>query len=705
MILYQKDRHKIVTLTFDMDKESVNIINHELAKALVPVLAHLEKEIAAGQVSGVILCSAKRSFMAGGDLDYLHGTQDAAKVYEYAEDLRRIFRRIEKLRVPVVAAINGAAMGSGYELCLTCHRRIALDQPKTLIGLPEVNLGMIPGGGSIARLTWMLGLVPAFEILSSGKRYHIKEALNKGLVDELVNSPEALIERARAFILSRPKLSKAWDEGDLPDASDPRHPKTAQAILRLTAETVHRTSGNYPAVQAILNVMVEGAMTDFDTARRIESRYFTAMVLSKECQNLTKAHWYDFNKIHNGLSRPKGVGRFRARKIGIVGAGQIGSGLAYTAALEGIEVVLRDISVAIAQQGKDVVKQKLEKLLHRGQLSKAQFDEVLARVKPTESFADFEHCDLVIESVFEHRELKSRVLREMSQYLPAEGFLASNTSTLSISELGQSLQAPQAYLGLHFFSPVSRSALVEIVPGQKTSPETLARAFDFVLQLGKTPIVVEDKPGFFVSRVVKAYLLEALSLLEEGCKPALLENIARQAGMPLGPLRLADNIGLLYFLQVEEMMQRDYQSPVPQGYALLKALVEGKRRHGKGKGGGFYEYPAQGPSLLWPGLNELLPPSQTFSPEDIRERLLFIQCLEMVRAWEEGSVKSGAEANLGSILGWGFPAFKGGGLQFINDYGIEAFVNRAEALAQSYGSRFQPCARLLEMRETGQNFS
>ena len=703
MIRYLKDNRQIVTLTFDMRGRGVNVINHELVGALLPVLDLLESD---KRLAGVILASGKRSFLAGGDLDYLHQTADVQRLFDYAEQLRRIFRRLERLSAPVVAAINGAALGSGYELTLACHHRVALDTPHTLIGLPEVHLGMIPGGGSIARLTWLLGMERAFEVLSSGKQFHVKEALQKGLVDEVVASPQALMERARAYILSKPDLSKPWDRnGFPPDFANPRHPKTAQTIFALSAKTLSETKGNYPAVHTLLQVMTEGAMVDFDTARRIESRHFTALLTSRECRNLTKAHWYDTNKIHNGLSRPKGFGRFRARKIGLIGAGIMGAGLAHTAALVGIEVVLKDVSVAIAQQGKDGIRTKLEKLVAGRKMSQEQAQAIVARIQVTEAFRDLEDCDLVIETVFENRDLKIRVARELEQYLNRYAFIASNSATLSISDLAQACVRPRRFIGMHFFDPVVAMPLVELIAGQETDDETLARAFDFVRQLRKTPVVVQDRPGFFVSRVVRMYLLEAARLLLEGQAPSLIENLALQAGMRTAPLALADRVSLRQLMETEKALaSASTQADSQQALAVFQHLLE-KQRTGRSCGQGFYDYQDRKPQRLWPELSQHYPQASVAYPlEDLRDRLIFIQCLEAVECLENQIIGSSAEANLAGIQGWGFIPFSGGPIQFINDYGLPKFVARATYLAQHYGPRFQPSSNLKHMAEQGADF-
>ncbi len=708
MIHYKKDYRNIVTLTLDMKGSSVNIINHEVAKAFVPVIDQLYKDAQQRQLAGVIITSAKRSFLAGGDLDYLHNADNAQMVFDYSMTLNTVFRRLELLGVPIVAAINGAALGSGYELTLACHYRIALDTPHTVIGLPEVGIGMIPGGGSVVRLTWLLGIEAAFEVISRGKAYHVKEAFQRGLVDAIASDPRELWELAHKFINSKPSLTKIWDKStEPPILCNPKHPHTAQMLTELNAQTLKRTHDNYPAVQTVLNTIYECMQLDFEQAMKIVSRHFTALVLSRACRNMTKAFWYDVNKIKNGASRPKGYGRFRARKIGIIGAGAMGSGIAYLAALEGVQVVLKDISVSIAQQGKEFVRRTLDNLEQKGKLTREQVKAVLDRVHPSGNLGDLEECDLVLEAVFENKELKSRIVREAEMYVHRDSFIASNSATLSITELADGCARPHNFIGMHFFAPVVQSNLVEIVVGKQTNTETLARAFDFVRHLGKTPIVVQDKAGFYTMRVFRTYMLEGMALLQEGQPAAYIRNLALQSGMQEGPFALADQFSLNFALELEYKNAQALGNAYDQhpAVSVLEKMVEMKRQ-GKNKGAGFYEYNDKTDErTFWAGLEEHFPlAKQLLSAQEIKDRIMFVQCIEAARCLEEGIVKSSADANLGSIYGWGFPAFKGGVLQFINDYGVPEFVERAHQLQTRYGKRFAVPNLLLEMVKEQTNF-
>lgn len=711
MIHYQKDADNIATLTLDMQAQSVNVINHRAVESLRPVLEHLRSEAAQRRLAGVIITSAKRSFSAGGDLDYLHNAESAEQIFAYSRTLNEILRGIELLPVPVVAAINGAALGSGYELALACHYRIALDTPNTLIGLPEVSLGMIPGGGSLVRLAWSLGIEAAFELTSRGKQYHVQEALRKGLIDKVVSERRELLEEAREYIRSRPDIVKLWDKGiEPPRLCNPRHPYTAQLIADLNAQVYARTRGNYPAQQAIVNALYECMQVSFEQALNIVSRHFTRVILDRTCRNMTKAFWYDYNRIRNGAPRPKGYGRFRARRIGVIGAGDMGAGIAFLAATEGIEVVIKDISLAIAQQGKNMCFRLVEDLVSSDKLSRTQGNEILARIQPTDKASDFEHCDLVIEAVFENAELKARIAREAELYMPRDAFFASNSASLSINELAASFSRPPVYIGMHFFAPIQHTKLVEIVYGKQTNQETIARAFDFVQHIGKVPILVRDGNGFFVMRVVRNYIMEGLLLLSEGQHPAYIRNCALLAGMGQGPLVLADQVSLRAVYE-NELRQRAISGELYAAYTpafdIVEAMIKQHQRYGKSAKAGFYEYSASGErGQMWAELAQFFPLQAPALPkDDVADRLLFVQILEAARALEEGVIGSSGEANLGSIYGWGFPAARGGVLQFINDYGVQEFVERCDELRERYGERFATPDSVRQMQSQQLNFA
>jgi len=710
MISYKRDKFGIGTIVLDMDGRKVNIMNHEVANVWMPALEFLEKSVGEGVLKGLIITSAKLSFLAGGDLNYLHQTGDAKEVYEHTISLREIFRKIEQLGIPVVAAINGAALGSGYELALSCHYRIALDHPKTLIGLPEVTLGMMPVGGAIARLTRTLGFEKAFKIIANGKNMHVKEALQKELIDEIVPDKEDLLRRAKEWILENPNPIKNWDEEDysIPKTQDPRHLPTAKKIAAINAKIVQKTRNNYPAIQAIFNAMIEGSYLGFDAATRIESRYFTSLILSSNCLNMTKAYWYDQNEIKNGLSRPKGFGRFRARKIAVIGAGRMGSGITYVAALNRIEVILKDISFSIAEQGKEFVKSRLNRIVRAKKMTEAQRDEILDRITPTADTEAVSDCDLVVETVFESEKLKKRIIKDTEMYMHNDAFMATNTSTLGISNLAKAASTPSNYVGLHFFAPVTSIPFIEVVRGKQTSDETVARAFDFARQIKKIPIIIEDSLAFYTTRISRVYMLEAIGMLLEGQSAVAIEQAALQAGMKYPPLRLADALGLNSLLALEAKVVKlfgDEYKKLP-GVTVVEQMIDEFGRGGKGPGIGFYDYRGGKRQHIWKEIHAHFPLAPKQMPQKtVMERLLFVQCLEAVRCMNSGMIHTTAEANLGSIYGAGFADFKGGALQCINDYGITEFTDRAQELAEQYGWHFEPPASLLEMSEQQVNFS
>ncbi|MEY4926544.1 MAG: hypothetical protein RI894_980 [Bacteroidota bacterium] len=711
MIKYKKTTENIVTITMDMDGRSANVINHEIGRAFVPCIEHLRKEKAANALKGVIITSAKKTFLAGGDLDYLYHANDPQEIFAFSQQLKALFRTIEELNVPVVAAINGAAVGGGYELTAACHYRICVDHIDAKIGLPEVTLGLLPGGGGCIRLAWLLGIEKAFQILTEGKNYSPKEAKTLGLIDDIQPSYEAVLDRAADWIRKNPNARQPWD---MPDAKIPggtaNSPKIAQFIASAIAILTHKTRNNYPAPLAIAAVLTEGTIVDFETAQRIESRYFTTLVCGQTSKNMQRAFWFDMNSIKDGLSRPKGFGKFRPRKIGVIGAGMMGSGIAFMASWAGLEVVLKDVSKTIADKGKDYSASLVTNRVKEGKMTQFDANTLINRIKTTENYADFEGCDLVIEAVFENIQLKNRVTKETEQYLDSDSIFASNTSTLPITGLAKASVRPENYIGLHFFSPVHSMRLVEIIKGAKTSGETLARAFDFVKLLHKIPIVVNDKRGFYTTRVVSTYLLEGILLLVEGQHAMRIESAGMNAGMPVGPLVLCDEVSLSLILDIEDQAKIASEEAIePTVHQLatqfIDRMVHEFNRTGKAHGAGFYDYPTEGKKHLWAELQTHIPLNKNVIPDrDLQERLLFVQILETVKCVEENVVMHTADANIGSVFGWGFAPFKGGTLQYINDYGLDNFISRCGELEKMYGTRFTAPHLLLEMRAKNETF-
>lgn len=708
---YHKDPHNIVTLTLDMPGRSANVINLEFGEGLRTALTQLLQEKTAGTLAGVIITSAKKSFMAGGDIDSLFAAEDPGVVFLNTEAFKAGLRQLETLGVPVVAALNGTALGGGLELALACHYRLALNQPGIKFGFPEVTLGLLPGGGGIARLTRLLGLQPSFAFLTEGTQTTPAEAKAAGLIHELAESVDELLDKARAWIKANPRAKQPWDEaGYKMPGGNAHHPKVAQMVIVAPAVLRQKTLGNYPAPEAILSAAVEGSLVDFETASRIESRYFAQMVVHPTAKNMIQAFWYQLNQINNGESRPAGIDPQPTHKVGVLGAGMMGHGIAYVSAYAGLEVVLKDATLEKAEVGWQKIKAIMDKRVRSGKMSQAKLEEILGRIHPTADPAALQGCDLIIEAVFEDRALKAQVTQEAEAQIYPTAVLASNTSTLPITSLAQASARPENFIGLHFFSPVERMKLVEIIVGQQTSPQTLAKAFDYVLKIGKTPIVVNDSRGFYTSRVFGTYTMEGLALLGEGQNPAVIEAAGKQAGMPVGPLAVLDEVSLSLALHVRAQTRQDLTAAGQSwsetaGDKVLDVMAEAKRL-GKAHGAGFYEYPAGGQKFLWPELSTRFPLNghHPLTIQEMMERLMFIQALETVRCLEEGVLTSVASANIGSIFGWGFAPFKGGTLQYINEYGLRPFIGRAQELAQKYGERFTPPALLIQMAEKSAKF-
>jgi len=707
MIKYKKDTDNIVTLTLDMGHRNVNVVNHEMHQFFRPVLAHLQKEKAKGLLKGIILTSAKKNFLEGGELEYLHTSIDAQKIYEHSITLNKFFRELEHPGVPVVAAINGSALGTGFEFALACHHRIALDDSKIRLGHPEVTVGLMPGNGGITRLLWLLGLEKAYYILTSGKKYRPKEALKAGIIDEIAPNKKAMMEQAKQWLLNNREGRRPWDiKGENIPAGTANNPKIAKVIQQLAAKLTRKTYNNYPAPQAILNTLVEASKVDFDIATKIESRYFTELALRPETRNMINTFWYDYNAIKKGKNRPKGFGKFRAKQVGVIGAGRMGSGITFNCIKKGLKVILKDVSKPIAELGKQYSKDQLALMVEQGSISAAEKDQLYSNITTSAKPEDFEACDLVIEAVYENEMVKSKALKDAEQYLDEYAIFATNTLSIPITKLAKSSYRPENYVGLHFFYPVEKVPLVEIVKGQKTSDETIARAFDFVRTMGKIPIVVKDDWGFFVARVQNTYILEGITLLQEGYPPALIENLGLQAGMPKGALAFADDLSLRMVLKYEKQAAAHYGSqyePHPAVSTLTK-MIEELDRTGKFKQAGFYEYEGER-KMLWTALKDHFPVTQTdFDIEVIKERMLFPQVIEAIWCKQEKVISSVPEANLGSIFGWGFPAFTGGVFQYVNSYGLAKFITKCEIFKEKYGPRFRVPKILKSMEKAGETF-
>jgi 3-hydroxyacyl-CoA dehydrogenase/enoyl-CoA hydratase/3-hydroxybutyryl-CoA epimerase len=702
-IRYEKGPDRIVVLTIDMPGQSANTMNAVYREAMAACVARLVAD--KDTLAGVIITSAKKTFFAGGDLNELIkvGKSEAQAFYNMVLTLKGQLRTLETLGKPVVAAINGAALGGGWEICLACHHRVALDNPSVLLGLPEVTLGLLPGGGGVVRMVRMLGIEKALPYLLEGKKIRPQQALQARLIDELAVDHDELMAKARAWIAAHPVAVQRWDvKGYQIPGGTPSDPKVMQMLAITPSILRSKTQGCLPAPEKILCAAVEGAQVDFDTAHLIETRYFTELTTGQVSKNLIGTFWFQLNEINAGGSRPQGIAPYVTKKVGVLGAGMMGAGIAFVSASAGIDVVLKDINLAAAEKGKAHSAALLDKKVARGQLSREQREAILTRIHTTENDADLAGCDLIIEAVFEDRELKARVSSAAQTVVGPDAVIASNTSTLPISGLATAVPDQSKFIGLHFFSPVEKMPLVEIIKGVHTSDETLTRGFDFVLQIKKTPIVVNDSRGFFTSRVFGTFTNEGIAMLGEGVSAPMIETEARKAGMPVGPLAISDEVSLSLMSHIRQQTAKDLQAegkPLIEhpAFAVIDLLLKEFKRPGKAAGGGFYDYPAAGQKHLWPELKTRFEKAAgQISPKDVRDRLLFIQAIETVRCVEEGVLTSTADANVGSIFGIGFAAWTGGALQFINQYGVKDFVARAQYLAEQYGERFTPPALLLE---------
>ncbi|MEG2564974.1 MAG: 3-hydroxyacyl-CoA dehydrogenase NAD-binding domain-containing protein [Acinetobacter sp.] len=692
-IQYQKNEDNIVILTFDSPNQSANTMNADFRTALDEVVVQLQAD---EDIAGIIFRSAKKTFFAGGDLDELIQATPghATEFFNMIEEMKAKLRYIETRGIPVVAALNGTALGGGWEIALCAHHRIALNDPKSKFGLPEVTLGLLPGGGGIVRSIRLLGLQNALPLLMEGKQFGVDKAKSLGLIHEVADSTDELLKKAIAWIKANPKSQQPFDvKGYKIPGGSPSTPAVAQMLAIAPAMLRDKTKGCYPAPEAIMSAAVEGAQVDVDTALTIESRYFTYLATGQISKNMIGTFWHGLNAIKSGASRPQGLERWKATKVGILGAGMMGAGIAYATASKGIPVVLKDISIEAAEKGKAYSQKLLDKKVAQGRLTAEKRDQVLGLIQATGSNEDLASCDLIIEAVFENPALKAQVTQEAEQYLASNGVMASNTSTLPITELAQASKNDQNFIGLHFFSPVDKMQLVEIIKAKNTSAETLAKAFDFVQQIGKLPIVVNDSRGFFTSRVFGTFVQEGLRLLAEGVHPARIEMAALKAGMPVGPLAIQDEVSLSLS---EHVATERYKALQAQGQTIARSpaddviqiMIHDFNRKGKAAGAGFYDYPADAKKQLWTGLDHWKKENAIFEQEMI-DRFLFVQALDTVRCLEEGVLESVVDANVGSIFGIGFAAWTGGAVQFLNQYGLAKAVTRAKVLENKYGERFK----------------
>ena len=708
-IQYTVDSDGIATLMIDLPGKSMNVLCDEMISDLA---ACIEKVAATDSVKGAIVASAKTAFVAGADLTELVTAYDRGVTiqegYEWSRSLSGVFRRMETCGKPFAVAINGLALGGGLELCLACHYRVMTDHPKAQLGLPEVSIGLLPGAGGTQRLPRLVGMEKALPVILQGKKLNPQAALQLGVVHEIAPAEE-LLERARHWLLNSPDPVAPWDVKGfkVPGGAGAMTPKNAQTLMVGTSLVAGMTQHNYPAPIGALSSVYEGCITPMDTGLDIESQYFGELVAGVVARNMMRSLFVNKGAADKLARRPAGVDKHKVTKLGVLGAGMMGAGIAYVSAKAGMQVVLLDTDIEGAERGKAYSEGLLNKAIKRGYSTQEKADALLGLIHPTTDYADLEGCELVIEAVFENRDIKAAVTEKTEAVIPENAIFASNTSTLPITGLAEASRRPESFIGLHFFSPVDKMPLVELIKGEKSSDEAIARGLDYIQQIRKTPIVVNDSPGFYTSRCFSTSTNEGMTMLAEGINPALIENAAKMAGLPVGPLAVMDEVTLDLGYKITMQNARDQGDSYvfDSGFPVIRKFVEDLDRKGKRFGKGFYEYPEGEKKYLWPGLADLYPVSEEQPPvQEVIDRLLYRQALETVRCFEEGVLEHPADADIGSIFGWGFPPWTGGTLSFVDTVGIQHFVAECDRMAEAYGPRFAVSDWLRERAGRGEAF-
>ena len=701
------DDDNIVILTIQQSRK-MNVLDEHFSNDLEKIAQSFIQD---KDSKGLIITSDKDSFIVGADIDQFANIQSPKQAFDFVEHFKKVLRSLETCGKPVVAALTGTALGGGLEVALGCHYRIAVDQPNAKYGLPEVKLGLLPGGGGTQRLMRLVGMQKALELMTQGTKLTTQAAHQLGIIDAVVTDKTSLIEQAKQWIHEHPTAQQPWDaKGFKIPQGNALTPQNAQMLSIAPAMANQKSHGNYPAITHILSCVFEGSLVDIDTALALESRYFVACAMSQVSKNMIGTLWHQLNSINKGQSRPKSIPTYQTKKVGVLGAGMMGAGIAYVSAKAGIDVVLLDTTMENADKGKMYSENLLDKAIAKGRSNDIKKQSLLDKIKTTTDYADLVDCDLVIEAVFEDRDIKAKCTQQTEAVTASDAIFASNTSTLPITGLAKASGRPKQFIGLHFFSPVDKMPLVEIIMGEQTDETTLAKAFDYVLQIGKTPIVVNDSRGFYTSRVFATYITEGSAMLSEGVHPRLIEVAGIKSGMPVGPLALQDEVSLGLMLHINEQTKKDLQKegkemPHHPADSVVELMGKTHGRLGKKVGKGFYDYPEGGEKQLWSGLSNLFPIADTQpTQQELIDRFMFIQANETARCYEENVINSIADANIGSIFGWGFAPHHGGTLQFINAYGVDNFVARSQQLAERYGERFAPAQVLVAMAKAHKEF-
>ena len=717
-IIDYKVEDGVAVLTWNQRERATNVVN---APALAELEAAVKKAVADGDVRGMVLTSGKQgSFVTGGDLEQIQGfaakTFDAADFFQKTNQVLDQLRRMETCGKPIVAALNGIALGGGYEIALACHRRILVDQRFAKVGLPEAGLGLMPGMGGSQRLPRLIGIQAALGLMLDARQVEPEQAKKQGLVDEVVPVAE-LLPTAKKWILGGGKGVQPWDDKRYtPPGGGIESPLGLQTLMGASAMTHANTFDNFPHAQAILSAVYEGMKLPMDRAGKVEARYVITLLKGPVARSMLRTLYFSLQEARKGARRPKDVPRHDVKKVGVIGAGLMGQGIASVSAKAGIAVALLDRDLSLAERGKATLQKTLEKQLEKGRTTRERVDKILSLIEPAESYDRLEGCDIVVEAVFEDRQIKAGVTKAADAKLSDRAVLASNTSGIPITELARATSRPASFIGIHFFSPVDRMEMIEVIMGKETSQETLAKAWDYILKIKKAAIVINDSPGFYTSRVFGTFITEGTTLLAEGVEPALIENAAKMAGMPMPPLAISDQVGLatmhkIALLATRERGTEPNDGPSAAAQAIVERLVVGHGREGANtpSRAGFYEYAPDGKKRLWPGLKEALSgllAKRAAQPtaEELKRRYLFAQCMEAARCIEEGVITSPADADVGVVMAVGFPAYTGGPCTFMDNYGIEAFVDEADRLAKQWGLRFAPPEMLREMAAEGRTF-
>ena len=701
------DDDNIVILTIQQSRK-MNVLDEHFSNDLEKIAQSFIQD---KDSKGLIITSDKDSFIVGADIGQFANIQSPKQAFDFVEHFKKVLRSLETCGKPVVAALTGTALGGGLEVALGCHYRIAVDQPNAQYGLPEVKLGLLPGGGGTQRLMRLVGMQKALELMTQGTKLTTQAAHQLGIIDAVVTDKTSLIEQAKQWIHEHPTAQQPWDaKGFKIPQGNALTPQNAQMLSIAPAMANQKSHGNYPAITHILSCVFEGSLVDIDTGLALESRYFVACAMSQVSKNMIGTLWHQLNSINKGQSRPKSIPPYQTKKVGVLGAGMMGAGIAYVSAKAGIDVVLLDTTMENADKGKMYSENLLDKAIAKGRSNDRKKQSLLDKIQTTTDYADLADCDLVIEAVFEDRDIKAKCTQQTEAVTASDAIFASNTSTLPITGLAKASGRPKQFIGLHFFSPVDKMPLVEIIMGEQTDETTLAKAFDYVLQIGKTPIVVNDSRGFYTSRVFATYITEGSAMLSEGVHPRLIEVAGIKSGIPVGPLALQDEVSLGLMLHINEQTKKDLQKegkemPHHPADNVVELMGKTHGRLGKKVGKGFYDYPEGGEKQLWSGLSNLFPVADTQpTQQELIDRFMFIQANETARCYEENVINSIADANIGSIFGWGFAPHHGGTLQFINAYGVDNFVARSQQLAERYGERFAPAQVLVAMAKAHKEF-